>query len=382
MTLTDYFIHNVQLQREWASDLNAVTPSELSPHTHTKVWWRCEKGHEWKAALDSRTDQGRGCPYCANQAVVDAEKDIVTAELRMIKLWHPARNGALKPREVMPGSNRLLWWQCERGHEWQARAYTIKAGCACPYCSGRRPVKGETDLAAVHPHLVKMWSPRNKLLPTEVTAASHRKAWWICEKGHEWEAKIDTVTVIGCRCPYCAGKRAIPGETDLATLRPDLMEQWDFEKNTLKPDEITIASHDKVWWRCDLGHSWKAVVFSRTRERGAGCPYCTGRLVLPGFNDLATLKPKLAEEWYQTLNGELTPDQITLGSNKKVWWSCSEGHVWQAFIYARTRAKGSGCPVCTGMVKQRRNCVADARPYMKTMRSVKTAERQLRESSA
>ena len=351
MTLTDYFIHNVQLQREWASDLNAVTPDDVTPHTRTKVWWRCEKGHEWQAALDSRVSLGRSCPYCANQTVIPGENDIVTVAPYMAQLWHPTRNGNLKPTEVMSGSNRLLWWQCERGHEWQARAYTIKAGSACPYCSGRRPIEGETDLATVYPHLVKMWSPRNELLPTEATAASHRKVWWVCEKGHEWEAKIDAVTIMGCGCPYCAGKRAIPGETDLATLRPDMMAQWDFEKNTVKPDTITIASHDRVWWKCDLGHSWQAVVFSRTRENGSGCPYCTGRLVMPGFNDLATLKPKLAEQWYQLLNGELTPDQVTLGSNKKVWWICSEDHVWQAFIYARTKPNGTGCPVCAGTVR-------------------------------
>jgi hypothetical protein len=196
-----------------------------------------------------------------------------------------------------------------------------------------------------------MWSPRNKLLPTEVTAASHKKVWWVCEKGHEWETSIEIVARLGCGCPYCAGKLAIPGETDLATLRPDLMAQWDFEKNTLKPEAITIASHDKVWWKCDLGHSWKAAVFSRTKENGSGCPYCTGRLVLSGFNDLATLKPKLAKQWYQPLNGDLTPDKVTLGSNKKVWWQCSEGHVWQAYIYARTKKNGTGCPVCAGTVK-------------------------------
>ena len=359
MTLTEYFMENVQLQKEWASDKNAVSAGDMTPHTRRKVWWRCTKGHEWEAAVDSRVTLGRNCPYCAKQAVIPGENDMATVAPEMIRLWHPIKNGELKPSEVMPGSNKLLWWQCERGHEWQAKAYAVKAGCACPYCAGKRPILGETDLATVYPHLVKMWSPRNELLPTEVTAASHRKVWWVCEKGHEWEAKIDAVTVMGCGCPYCAGKRAIPGETDLATLRPDLMEQWDFGKNTLKPEEVTIASHDKVWWKCGLAHSWQAVVFSRTRENGAGCPYCTGRLVLPGFNDLATLKPKLAEEWYQTLNGELTPDQVTLGSNKKAWWICGEGHVWHAFIYARTKPNGTGCPVCAGKVKQQKRGALD-----------------------
>ena len=351
MTLQDYFLENPKLKSQWATDRNAIVSKSISTRSREKVWWRCANGHEWRASIESRVNLGRGCPICAGQRVLPGRNDFATVTPGNLPLWHPEKNGDLDPSEVMPGSNKLLWWKCERGHEWQARAYSIKAGCACPYCSGRLPIIGETDLATVHPELVKLWSPRNELLPTEVTAASHKKVWWVCEKGHEWETSIEIVARLGCGCPYCAGKLAIPGETDLATLRPDLMEQWDFEKNTLKPEAITIASHDKVWWKCELGHSWKAVVFSRTKENGSGCPYCTGRLVLSGFNDLATLKPKLAEQWYQPLNGELTPDKVTLGSNKKVWWQCSEGHVWQAYIYARTKPNGTGCPVCAGTVK-------------------------------
>lgn len=276
-----------------------------------------------------------------------------TVAPEMAKLWHPTRNGNLRPTDIPAGSNKRIWWQCDKGHEWQARAYTIKAGGGCPYCFGRYAIPGETDLATTHPHMVELWSDRNKLSPVEVTAGSHKKVWWICSKGHEWEALIGSVVMDGCGCPYCAGKRAIPGETDLATLRPDLMEWWDYEKNTLNPREVTVASHDKAWWKCELGHSWQAVVFSRTRENAAGCPYCTGRKVLPGFNDLATLKPKVADEWYQTLNGQLRPEEVSVGSNKKVWWKCRAGHVWKAAIYSRTRKKGAGCPVCTGVVKQK-----------------------------
>ena len=315
MTLQDYFTNNVQLEREWAS-----------------------------------------------------------ANPRMAKLWHPTMNGELKPWDVSPGSRKQVWWQCEKGHSWRAPPYSIKAGTSCPYCFGRYAIPGETDLATTHPHLLKMWSKRNTLSPGEVTAGSHKKVWWVCEKGHEWESLVVTYAVDGSGCPYCAGKRAIPGETDLATLRPDLMEEWDFEKNTIDPGQTTIASHDKAWWRCSLGHSWQSVVFSRTRELASGCPYCTGRLVMPGFNDLATLKPGLAEEWYQPLNGELKPDQVTLGSNKKVWWQCQDGHVWLAFIYARTRSNGTGCPVCAGVVKRRRSTVAEKKAPQRRAQPRKTKE--------
>ena len=192
------------------------------------------------------------------------------------------------------------------------------------------------------------------LNPGDVTVGSHRKVWWKCEKGHSWEAAVYSVTVAGCGCPYCAGKAVLPGENDLKTLFPELAGQWDFAKNPGKPDAILPGSHEKVWWRCGLGHSWQAPPFSRSKENGSGCPYCTGKKALAGFNDLATLRPKLAQEWYQPMNDDLTPDQVTLGSNKKVWWRCQERHIWQAAIYSRTRTRASGCPICTGTVKETR----------------------------
>jgi len=353
MTAQEYFVEHSKLGSEWAYDRNREQPESLMPHSRKKVWWRCERGHEWQASLDSRVSLGRDCPYCANQAIVSGGNDMATVAPEMATLWHPTRNGDLTPADVLPGSRRSAWWRCGQGHEWKAVIYSIKAGTSCPYCAGRRPIVGEADLATTHPNLVRQWSEKNKLLPREVTAGSHKKVLWVCGKGHEWEAMVSLIAIDNSNCPYCAGKRAIPGETDLATLRPDLLEQWDYEKNTIDPRETTVAAHDKVWWKCDIGHSYQAVVFSRTREKASGCPYCAGRKVLSGFNDLATLKPKVAEEWHGSLNGDLTPEKVTLGSNKKVWWQCRDGHVWRAAIYSRTRKKGAGCPVCAGVVKQK-----------------------------
>ena len=198
-----------------------------------------------------------------------------------------------------------------------------------------------------HIQLQNQWDfDKNPQKPDFFQPNSHVRAWWRCERGHQWQSRIDAA-VEGNGCPYCAGRRAIPGETDLQTACPELMRQWDYEKNAgVHPSELLPSSHERVWWRCERGHCWQAVVFSRTKEKTAGCPYCAGRKVLPGFNDLATLKPKVAGEWYQALNAALRPEDVTLGSNKKVWWKCSDGHVWQAAIYSRTRKKGSGCPVC------------------------------------
>lgn len=273
--------------------------------------------------------------------------------------WHKSRNGGLRPSDVTAGSHRKVWWQCEKGHSWEAPVYYVAiSGSGCPYCRGLKAIPGETDLASQYPEAAKLWdAERNApLSPQDVTPGSKTKVWWHCKKDHRWQAAIFSVAMNRSSCPYCSGLKAVPGETDLETQYPEVANQWDAERNArLDPHTISPFSHEKVWWRCELGHSWQAAPYSRTKEKGSGCPYCTGKKVLAGFNDLATLWPDLAEEWDQPLNGDLTPNDVTPGSNKKVWWHCSHEHIWQTAVYARTRkSKGTGCPICAGRTPARR----------------------------
>ena len=68
----------------------------------------------------------------------------------------------------------------------------------------------------------------------------------------------------------------------------------------------------------------------------------------PGYN-LAVLYPEIAEQWHPTKNGDLTPNDVTPGSHKKIWWICNEGHEWDAAVSGRVGSKnrkGQGCPKC------------------------------------
>lgn len=273
-------------------------------------------------------------------------------------IWHRSRNGNLRPTDVMTGSHRKVWWQCDKGHSWEAPVYYVAiCGSGCPYCRGLKAIPGETDLASQCPEAAKLWdTERNApLTPQEVTPGSKAKVWWRCENNHRWQTAIFSVASNRSSCPYCSGLKAIAGVNDLVTLHPEVANQWDTEKNaSLDPQTVSPSSHEKVWWKCELGHSWQAAPYSRTKERGSGCPYCAGKKVLTGFNDLATLWPDLAKEWCQSLNGSLTPGDVTPGSNKKVWWRCNQRHVWQTAVYARTRKnKGTGCPICAGRILAR-----------------------------
>ena len=124
-----------------------------------------------------------------------------------------------------------------------------------------------------------------------------------------------------------------------------LLAQWDIEQNLpLTPDDVTFGSHKKVWWICPSGHSWQAMVY--TRSEGAGCPYCTGRKASPEQNSLAKQFPALAAEWDVEKNAPLTPQDVTTDSHKLIWWRCPKGHSYLSAV--KTRAQGSGCPYCAG----------------------------------
>lgn len=345
------------LLAQWDEAKNApLTPETVTYGSHRKVWWICKKGHAWQAAIYTRTGAQSGCPYCAGKKAYPGGNDLASQRSDLAAQWHPIKNGTLTAVDVTLGSHRRVWWICEKNHTWQAMVKTRVSGSGCPVCANRILCPGENDLAMTHPDLTQQWHPmlNGALTPRDVLPGTHRKVWWVCEKGHAWQAAIYARTGNGEGCPVCAGKLVIPGENDLLSRFPEIARQWHPNKNApLTPREISPYSNKRVWWRCSLGHDYQAVVGART-VNGSGCPYCMGRKVLPGFNDLASLKPKLAAQWHPTLNGSLTPEMVTLGSHKKVWWVCSAGHTWQAAIYARAGPQKNGCPVCAGRVKPER----------------------------
>ena len=264
--------------------------------------------------------------------------------------WDIQRNHPMTPDTVSYGSKQKAWWRCEKGHHWQAQIKSRAAGCGCPFCVNRQIQPEENSLAHKYPLLAAQWHPTKNgpLTPESIPPGTRRKVWWQCERGHEWQASINSRTSGGCGCPVCAGRKVIPGENDFASRFPDLAAQWHPVKNgDLTPQQVAPGANRKVWWRCEKGHDYQAAVAARTIN-GSGCPYCAGKKVLPGFNDLASREPLLAKQWHPTLNGSLTPQMVTCGSHRKVWWQCPDGHVWKSVVYSRAGPKQCGCPVCAG----------------------------------
>lgn len=240
------------------------------------------------------------------------------------------------PSTINSRAKGVRSWRCANGHRWETAVVNrSRNGVArgCPYCAGIYPVVGETDLATTHPEVA---ADAHGWDATAVLAGSNRSMSWKCSKGHVWSALVLNRTR-GQGCPYCAGRYAIAGETDLATVNPQLASEavgWD-------PSTVLPFSHTLVKWKCTLGHTYEMKV--NNRAAGFGCHFCSGRKLLVGFNDLATLFPELAAE----ADGWDPHATRTTDAKVKRQWCCADGHTWSASIDNRSRA-GSGCPVCSG----------------------------------
>ena len=337
----DLLTVNPELSKEWNYDKNGeLLPQMVTSHSGKKVWWICEKGHEWQATIEKRS-AGKGCPYCSGRLVSD------TNRLSIIKpdiagTWDYEKNHPITPDTVSFSSNKKYWWKCTIGHSWYASCNSRSNGNSCPYCSGRI-ASSENNLATLFPELVCEWDYDKNLgnSPEEFTPYSGKQVWWICPKGHSYKKSIAKRSS-GFGCPICSNRKVVCGVNDLRTTHPELSIEWNYQKNEpLTPECVHAGSTKKVWWKCTNGHQWEASIVNRARNRN--CPYCSGKIASPEWN-LATHSPEILLEWDYDRNQGVLPEEFTPYSNKKVWWKCEFGHSWMASI--NKRAYGSRCPKC------------------------------------
>ena len=340
-----YETHKELIDKEWHYDKNnelGIYPTDITQGSGKKVWWECSEGHKYDSVCYNRIRGNGYCPFCSGRR---PHKDncLQTMNPELASQWHPTRNILLTPNDITSNSNKKVWWECEKGHEWKSTCNNRMNGNGCPYCSNHK-VCNENCLETINPELSKQWHPtkNGELSPKDVIAGSNKKAWWICENGHEWKASIYSRSSIQKHnCPYCSNQKVCK-DNCLSTTNPELARQWHPIRNgNLTPKDVIAGSKKKVWWICNKNHEWKAAISDR--GSGQNCPYCSNRSVCED-NCLATVNPELVRQWHPTKNGSLTPHDVTSGSGKKAWWICNENHEW--FADVNSRNKGSGCPEC------------------------------------
>ncbi len=400
---------NPKLVEEWhPTKNNDLDPSKIYPNAKKLVWWKCRKGHEYQAYVYSRNN-GTGCSLCQKELHSSFPEKCLFFYL--LKHFHDTKSNYkadfLNNMELdiyIPSLNIGFEydgdkWHTDLKHDIEknmlcennkTKLVRIREKC-CPidkknynYVSyfhlkdySKKELNKviakilntlgilnvnvdierdtlqiinllekqtkENSITTQYPFLSKEWDyDKNKdIKPDVFTPGSPTKVWWICSNGHSYPASI-AHRVEGNGCPYCAGKKVYIGFNDLQSQHPELAKEW-HPKNTLKPTEITSGYSKKVWWICPEGHEYYAD--PKHRVNGTGCSVCSGKKIIAGINDFATLRPELLKEWHPTKNLPLLPTQVSKSSGTNVWWLCKVcGHEWQARI--NKRVSGNGCPKC------------------------------------
>lgn len=187
--------------------------------------------------------------------------------------------------EATTGSHRKATFVCpDCGQEFEAVIQnvvrSVKNGTkGCPVCEGLKVVPGINDLTTKCPKAAAMWSSKNKLSASEVTARSNKKAifkCYVCKQ--EFEAQICHVArsvendTIGC--PICAGLKVVSSINDLASQCPEAAAMWS-SKNKLSASEVAVKSNKKAFFKCrDCGQEFEAAIQNVVRSVGNGFTGC------------------------------------------------------------------------------------------------------------
>jgi hypothetical protein len=318
---------------ELAKEADGWDPKDFTKGSASKLSWKCPLGHSYKATPNSRTSNKTGCSVCSNKTILIGFNDLATTHPELAK-----EADGWDPKTVVAGTEKKLNWICPIGHKYQAMpgARSSRRKTGCPICSNNIVLPGFNDLLSKFPEIAQEadgWDTQT------VIAGSNKKLSWRCKSGHQYETTVGART--GTKksgCPICANLQLLKGFNDLATTHPEIAKEadgWD-------PTTVVAGTTKRRKWKCIQGHNWEVSVGSRTGSRVRGCPVCTNKTVLKGFNDLATLFPEIAKEaegW--------DPTTVIAGSNKSKKWRCSNNHLYIAMVNSRTSAS-SGCGFCSG----------------------------------
>ena len=244
----------------------------------TKLKWKCGKGHVWYATPANMV-RGTWCPHC-----IGRYKTI--EDMQQIAL--DQGGWCLSTRYI--NNHTELWWQCAKGHIWDAVPSSIQQGSWCPVCGGSKRLTIED----MHKLAKKR---KGKCLSIRYSNA-YKKLKWQCAKGHIWKATSGSVRH-GSWCPVC---NEIEKTKRITAHRLTIVEFNKIAKQhggECMSDEY-VNNCTKLKFKCAKGHIWNAL--PTNIKKGVWCPICSQskeeRTCRKIFEDLFCKKfPKKRPKW-------------------------------------------------------------------------------------
>lgn len=348
---TDLLSRYPDLVNEWWDySKNKIDPSEISCFSGKKVWWKCKENHSWKSTVANKVN-GSGCPKCNIENVNSFCEQAVFFYIKQV--FPDAINGdthvGMELDIFIPSKNVAIEYDGEAWHKSDKKnKIDIQKNDLCiskgiELIRIREPKLFPIDNCKT---FVRTDSTSNGSLDTVIYEV-------LSYLFPSCKIDINTLRDTSMILEQYANKKY---NNSLAYVFPEIAAEWHPTKNgNLSPDKVNKGSRYKVWWLGTCGHEWQMKVCERTKpvrlmkngklRKPQGCPYCSGKKVLSGFNDLKSQRPDLAMEWNYGKNVGMDPSEISVGSSKNVWWKCSYGHEWQSSPDRRINNSGL-CPLC------------------------------------
>ncbi|MEW4353823.1 zinc-ribbon domain-containing protein [Streptococcus pneumoniae] len=368
--LRDYPI----LKAEW-SPKNKIPIHFALTHIETKkYWWNCSTCNgEYQCSIPIRKELAISCPYCNHEKPLKGFNTLLDLYPDLANMWSSKNSVTLEKILPNEAEKRQSIWHCNncqldfQEHFNIVLYLYLKDGEAidniCPYCTKRLPNPKTGSLNIIKPYLVDEWiSELNGDISKEFPD-SKKYIKWKCRRCHgEFWASINSRKENDKLCPYCEGIKLLSGFNSLDAIRPELLGEWSPE-NTFTMKEVMPSSLRMATWNCKDCHG-KYIVSIRERvQEDFQCPYCSGKIILPGFNSFAAKYPEYLLEW-DYLNNMLlaNPDEISEKSNIKVWWLCKNDleHRYQMSVSRKIKydkRKKETCIICKGLRRKREHFV-------------------------
>lgn len=332
-----------ELFKEWDFEKNTEHPWEtISTSSGHKVWWKCENGHSWDAAVYSRTSKTApcGCRYCCHNAPPTTKRNFATVYPELLIEWDYDKN-TIDPTEVSPKSCKPVWWKCKYGHSWITRVAHRANGHKCQRCNNKSS-RLQVYIYCEVKHFFVEAEYCKKLngiecdiyLPNENIAVELDSTRWHKGKEDKDSQKVIRLRELG---------------TEIISIRENNMPTVNHLTigyiNGCEPIDITtdlMALLGHILNRQDLiDYSLNKTPVNETEYFNELSNY-----PMALENSLADTNPKLAKEWDYENNGRLKPTDVTAMSHHKVWWKCDNGHKpWKAIISNRHQFNQK-CPHC------------------------------------
>jgi len=432
----------------WCSDCAGVKPLTLEQcqkdaierggkclskkytNVETKLQWRCENGHEWKATPHSIRGGG-WCPKCG----IGRRSDLARLGIEEMQRIASERGGECLSK-TYKNLNFRLRWRCALGHEWDGSPAPIRSGTWCPVCSsqiGERIARAYLVqiFGSEFPRARFDWLINARGNRMELDGYSHEKKIAFEHHGiqhYKWNKhffksesefkrrrrddrkkvglcashgirvivipeipsitpieKIGEVIYNECkRLGVQINKSVVGRECDLGEVyrTPESIERWEGmsrhadSKGGKLLSDIYRGSKYKHRWQCSYGHEWEATNGS-ILSQGNWCPKCARQIT----GQANRLSIDVLSQAAETQGGSLLSSSY-VDSKSALEWRCGYGHVWRAS--ATNIRSGAWCPICRRQLRrqqERENQLDALRTLAKNRGGECLAEEYLRSNS-